>query len=41
MLKLCRVNARGPYQVNNQKAEGSSSGGDPEDQCSKQFDLNL
>ncbi|QCE02367.1 protein TIFY 10B-like [Vigna unguiculata] len=36
-----RVNARGPYQVNNQKAEGSSSGGDPEDQCSKQFDLNL
>ncbi|XP_047161859.1 jasmonate ZIM domain-containing protein 1-like [Vigna umbellata] len=36
-----RVNARGPYQVNNQKPEGSSSGGDPEDQSSKQFDLNL
>ncbi|XP_014515153.1 protein TIFY 10A [Vigna radiata var. radiata] len=36
-----RVNARGPYQLNNQKPEGSSSGGDPEDQCSKQFDLNL
>ncbi|KAG2380054.1 hypothetical protein LR48_Vigan11g007100 [Vigna angularis] len=36
-----RVNARGPYQVNNQKPEGNSSGGDPEDQSSKQFDLNL
>ncbi|KAL9304260.1 hypothetical protein ACSQ67_021523 [Phaseolus vulgaris] len=36
-----RVIARGPYQMNNQKAEGSSSGGEPEDQCSKQFDLNL
>lgn len=36
-----RVNARGPYQINNHKAEGSSSGGEPEDQCSKHFDLNL
>ncbi|KAK7294476.1 hypothetical protein RJT34_17365 [Clitoria ternatea] len=35
-----RVNARGPYQINNQKPEGSHSGGEPEDQCSKQFDLN-
>ncbi|TKY64240.1 TIFY 11B [Spatholobus suberectus] len=36
-----RVNARGPYQINNHKPEASSSGGEPEDQCSKQFDLNL
>ncbi|RDX84767.1 Protein TIFY 10A [Mucuna pruriens] len=36
-----RVNARGPYQINNHKPEGSSSGGDPEDQCSKHFDLNI
>ncbi|KAG5141807.1 hypothetical protein AAZX31_07G039900 [Glycine max] len=36
-----RVNARGPYQMNNLKPEGSSSGGEPEDQCSKQFDLNF
>ncbi|KAJ1401088.1 Tify domain [Sesbania bispinosa] len=40
-----RVIARGPYQINNPnnnpKHEGSSSGGEPEDQCSKQFDLNL
>ncbi|CAJ1950723.1 unnamed protein product [Sphenostylis stenocarpa] len=36
-----RVNARGPYQMNNHKPEGSSSGVEPEDQCSKQFDLNL
>ncbi|KAG4937913.1 hypothetical protein AAZX31_16G009000 [Glycine max] len=34
-----RVNARGPYQINNHKPEGSSSGGEPED--SQQFDLNL
>ncbi|KAL2336411.1 hypothetical protein Fmac_010857 [Flemingia macrophylla] len=36
-----RVNARGPYQINNQKSEGSSSGGEPENHCSKHFDLNL
>ncbi|XP_027336107.1 protein TIFY 11B-like isoform X2 [Abrus precatorius] len=36
-----RVNARGPYQINNHKPEGSGSGGEPKDQCSKHFDLNL
>ncbi|XP_061342912.1 jasmonate ZIM domain-containing protein 1-like [Gastrolobium bilobum] len=38
-----RVIARGPYQINNNnpKREGSSSGGEPEDQCSEHFDLNL
>ncbi|XP_057455044.1 jasmonate ZIM domain-containing protein 1-like [Lotus japonicus] len=36
-----RVIAKGPYQVNNPKHEGSSSGGEPEDQSSKHLDLNL
>ncbi|KAE9615294.1 hypothetical protein Lal_00048512 [Lupinus albus] len=39
-----RVIAKGPYQINNPnptRQEGSSSGCEPEDQCSKQLDLNL
>ncbi|KAK7275559.1 hypothetical protein RIF29_16678 [Crotalaria pallida] len=39
-----RVIAKGPYQINNNpnpRHEGSSSGAEPEDQCSKKFDLNM
>ncbi|XP_004510528.1 jasmonate ZIM domain-containing protein 1 [Cicer arietinum] len=36
-----RVISRGPYQINNHKIEGSSSGGEPKEQCSKHFDLNI
>lgn len=36
-----RVIAKGPYQINNHKPEGSNSGGEPDNQSSKQFDLNL
>lgn len=36
-----RVIARGPYQINGHKNEGSSSGSEPKDNSSDQFDLNL
>jgi jasmonate ZIM domain-containing protein len=42
IFNFCRVVARGPYQINNHKNEGSSSGSEPKDQqCSEHFDLNL